>query len=139
RDLAAHGVAVAIHCNRSLAAARELAATLSQEGARVAVLACDLRDADARERLVAEAASALGSLDLLVNNASVFRDDRADRIDPRLWRECFTLHLEAPVALASALARALPEDRRGLVVNIIDQRVWKLNPRFFSYTLSKSA
>src|SRR5690606_29542586 len=92
-----------------------------------------------RARLVDEAAEALGGIDLLVNNASIFRDDRADRPDSQLWRESFALHLEAPVALTAAFADALPADGHGLVVNIIDQRVWRLNPRFFSYTLSKSA
>ena len=51
----------------------------------------------------------------------------------------FDIHLRAPVLLAGKLAAALPEGAEGLVVNIIDQRVWRLTPRYFSYTLSKSA
>src|SRR5690606_24389007 len=98
RDLAAHGFAVAIHCNRSLRDATELATTLRDQGARITVLQGDLADPAARERLVEEAADALGGLDLLVNNASVFRDDRADAPDPDVWRQSLAIHLEAPVA-----------------------------------------
>ena len=49
------------------------------------------------------------------------------------------VNLRAPVQLSSAFVAALPAGREGCVVNIVDQRVWRLNPRFFSYTLSKSA
>jgi len=49
------------------------------------------------------------------------------------------VNLRAPVLLAQHFANALPSDQKGLIVNMIDQRVWKLNPQFFTYTLSKSA
>ena len=55
------------------------------------------------------------------------------------WDRHFAIHLKAPVLLAREFARALPADREGLIVNIIDQRVWRPTPRYFSYALSKSA
>jgi NAD(P)-dependent dehydrogenase (short-subunit alcohol dehydrogenase family) len=91
------------------------------------------------ETLVERASAALGPIRLLVNSASIFRDDSA--VDPNfaVWEKHFAIHLKAPVLLASKLAAQLPEGQEGLVVNIIDQRVWKLTPQYFSYTLSKSA
>src|SRR5690606_33495027 len=81
----------------------------------------------------------LGPVRLLVNNASAFEPDSPTELDWEKWDRHFALHLRAPVALAGRFATALPGNLDGLVVNVIDQRVWRLNPRFFSYTLSKSA
>lgn len=138
-DLAAHGFGVAIHCRHSLAEADELAAAIRIKGGRAAVVQADLADRDAVAGLMPAAAAALGPISLLVNNASVFEPDTAQDFEWPQWEKHFALHLEAPVALARALAEALPPAREGLVVNLIDQRVWKLTPQFFSYTLSKSA
>ena len=49
------------------------------------------------------------------------------------------VNLRAPIWLAQTFAAALPQGEQGLIVNICDQRVWRLNPRFFSYTLAKAA
>jgi len=139
RSLAAQGFAVALHCNRARAAADALAAEITAAGGRAFVLACDLADEASVERLVPEAAAALGPVRVLVNNASLFTDDRA----PEVTRAALRRHLEvntlSPVILAQALARGLPDGADGLVVNILDQRVWKPDPRFFSYALSKAA
>jgi NAD(P)-dependent dehydrogenase (short-subunit alcohol dehydrogenase family) len=103
------------------------------------VFEADLGTADACETLLEEATAALGPVRLLVNSASAFEADSATKIDWERWQRHFAIHLNAPVALTSAFAGALPGGLDGLAVNIIDQRVWRLNPRFFSYTLSKSA
>jgi NAD(P)-dependent dehydrogenase (short-subunit alcohol dehydrogenase family) len=47
--------------------------------------------------------------------------------------------VKAPVLLTRRFAEALPDGREGLVVNLIDQRVWRPTPRYFSYALSKAA
>ena len=87
----------------------------------------------------AEVAADIGPVDLLVNNAAAFEDDAIDRLDLALWRRQFAVDLESPVFLIGAFAAALPADRDGAVVNIIDQRVLKLTPQYLSYTLAKSA
>ncbi len=139
RDLAAHGFLVALHCNRSTAEADALAGEIEAAGGRAAVLQADLEDMDATAMLVARAAEALGPVGLLVNSASVFERDEAQDFDWPLWERHFALHLKAPVLLSRELARALPAESEGLVVNIVDQRVLRPNPQFFSYTLSKAA
>src|SRR5690242_12083546 len=80
-DLAAHGFAVAIHCNRSREDAETLAARIRESGGRAAVVEADLTDAVATGALVAEAAKALGPVGLLVNSASIFRDDSVQEFD----------------------------------------------------------
>lgn len=139
RDLAAHGFAVAIHCNTSRERAERLAKEIAAAGGRAAVVQADLADIGQVERVVGEAQAALGPVRLLVNNASVFDDDTALAFDWQTWDRHFDVHLKTPVLLARRMAEALLEDADGLVVNMIDQRVWRLTPKFFSYTLSKSA
>lgn len=138
-DLAADGFAVAIHANRSFDAARDLADAIAGAGGRAIALAADLTDMAQAGGLIAEAQAALGPVTLLVNSASAFSEDTVLDFDWADWDRHFALHVKAPALLARRLAEALPETGEGLIVNIVDQRVWRLTPRYFSYTLSKSA
>ncbi|ESY16535.1 MULTISPECIES: SDR family oxidoreductase [unclassified Mesorhizobium] len=138
-DLAAHGFAVAIHANRSTAEADALAANIRDGGGRAGAVAADLTDMDAVGDLVGRAAAALGPVTLLVNNASLFVDDSVEDFDWAAWDLHFAIHVKTPALLAQNFARALPQGQEGLIVNIIDQRVWRPTPRYFSYALSKSA
>jgi NAD(P)-dependent dehydrogenase (short-subunit alcohol dehydrogenase family) len=137
-DLAAHGFAVAIHANSSLAKAQELASTICSNGGQAIALQADLRNIDETKALVAKAAEALGPLDLLVNNASVFLDDHASNFNEDHFAAHFDIHVRAPAILSAAFFHQAPINGSGLIVNIIDQRVLALKPTFFSYTLSKS-
>ncbi|HEX7776905.1 MAG TPA: SDR family oxidoreductase, partial [Parvibaculum sp.] len=96
-------------------------------------------DMAAVARLVPDAAAALGPVSLLVNNASVFAEDDIAGMTPESWNDHMEVNLRAPAFLAQALAAQLPRDMDGNIVNIIDQRVWRPNPTFLSYTLSKMA
>lgn len=138
-DLAAHGFPVAIHCNRSVDEGQALADAILARGGMACVVQADLTSEQDVRGLIAKAERQLGPIRLLVNNASLFEDDRVGDLDMALWDRHFAIHLKAPVILSEAMAKALPETTDGLIVNVIDQRVWKLNPNFFSYTLSKTA
>lgn len=138
-DLAANGFAVAIHAHRSTADAETLAGAITASGGRAAVVEADLNDTDAVGGLVGKAAALLGPVGLLINNASVFEPDTVEDFGWENWDRHFALHLKAPVMLARQLAAGLSDKQEGLVVNIIDERVLRLNPRYFSYTLSKAA
>ncbi|MDE1994204.1 MAG: SDR family oxidoreductase [Rhizobiaceae bacterium] len=138
-DLSANGFAVAVHANQSLAEAAELVAKLRQEGKKAIAIKADLRNSAETSTLIQRVVSELGPLDLLVNNASVFQNDTADRFDAEAFEAHFAVHVRAPSILAADFAQQLPADIPGLIVNMVDQRVWALNPRFYSYTLSKAA
>ena len=139
-DLGANGFAVAVHANSRIAEAQALSASIVEAGGEAFALGADLRDGNACVSLFERAATAFGRpVRLLVNNASVFEHDTAAVFDERLWEAHFDLHLKAPVRLTQALVAGLAGGETGLAVNLIDQRVLRLNPRFFSYTLSKSA
>lgn len=128
------GYDVAVHHRDSAEDANETAQAVRAAGVKAAVLSADLGDHP--ERLIGEAARALGPVTLLVNNASVFLDDRLESFTRESWDAHMEANLHAPVALAQAFAAQGVE---GLIVNLIDQRVWRPNPQFFSYSVSKAA
>lgn len=137
-DLAANGFALAIHHRNSHRDAQALVDRLKDKGAVAFALEADLREPGSTRSLIARARNAIGPIDLLVNNASVFEPDTPQAPDMALWDAHFALHLKAPALLAAGFV-AQEELSAGLIVNMIDQRVWKLTPHFYSYTLSKAA
>jgi NAD(P)-dependent dehydrogenase (short-subunit alcohol dehydrogenase family) len=138
--LAREGYRIAIHCRQSVDAAENIASRIGAAGGRAVVVKGDLADASAVGRLVDDAVKALGvPLTLLVNNASEFEPDEVETLSQDRWDRHFAVNLRAPAFLARDFARQLPSDREGSIVNIVDQRVWKLTPQFFSYTLTKAA
>lgn len=137
--LAEDGWSLAIHHNHSQAEAEEVAAFVREAGGRAVTLQADLSDIAEAEALFAGAAQALGPLTLLVNNASIFQQDDADNMTSKGWDAHMDINLKTPAFLAQAFARALPEGVEGNIINMIDQRVWRLTPKFLSYTISKSA
>lgn len=132
------GFDVAVHHRDSAQDAAETAALIEAEGRRAVVLSGDLTDPGIA-RLVHETQAALGPVTLLVNNASLFLEDRFESFDPADLDAHMATNVRAPALLAQAFAALLPADRAGLVVNILDQRVWRPNPQFFGYSLSKAA
>ncbi len=133
--LVADGWRVLIHCNRSRAEAEALAAGLMAGAAHAPlVVAADLADMADAEALPGLSP---GPLTLLVNNASLFEEDRLDDFAGDRWARHMAVNLEAPARLIRAFARQLPDGAGGLVVNLLDAKLAALNPDFFSYTVSK--
>ena len=137
--LAGAGYSVAIHCGSARTEAEALAREIDRRGGSAAVVTADLADPTDVDSLMPAAEAALGPVTLLVNNASSFVVDDVCAIDVPTWNRQFSINLRAPSVLAGALANRLPDGRRGAIVNIIDQRVWKLTPQYYSYTLTKAA
>jgi NAD(P)-dependent dehydrogenase (short-subunit alcohol dehydrogenase family) len=121
---------------RDGAAAQEAVAEIEALGRRARAAGGDLADPADCERLVAAAPSPLR---LLVNSASLFEDDLLPTVSAERLDAAFHVNVRAPILLARAFAQALPDGEDGLVVNLIDQKVLHLDPRFFSYSVSKAA
>jgi len=138
--LGARGWSVAVHYRHSEAGAGDTAAQIALAGGRAVTVQADLAVEEETATLVRAAQEAMGGpLTLLVNSASTFTNDSALGHGRADWDLHMEANLRAPVLLAQHFARALPPDLAGLIVNLIDMRVTKLNPLFFTYTLSKSA
>jgi NAD(P)-dependent dehydrogenase (short-subunit alcohol dehydrogenase family) len=136
--LAEAGYAVAVHYGEGAADADALVTEITGGGGRAVALAADLANENEVAGLIGRAAEALGPLDVLVNNASVFERDEALDATRESWDRHMEINLRAPFVLAQGLARQLPGGAAGNIVNILDQRVENLTPHFVSYTLSKS-
>src|SRR4029078_9602585 len=132
------GYAGVLHANNSRHDAERLACFLMGAGGQARVVLADLADHEAVRGLV-PAASAFGRLTLLVNNAGEFEPDDIETLSHARFQRAVAVNLEAPLFLSQAFAAQAPEGLDASIVNIVDQRVLKPNPRFFSYTLSKSA
>ena len=137
-DLAAAGWGVAIHYRRSRDEAIALVGEIESGGGRAAAIHGDLSNQADVESLVPRATEALGAPTCLINNASEFLLDTISNVAAETWDTHQAINLKAPVFLARALFLHLPEGAVGTVINSIDQRVWKLTPEFFSYTISKA-
>ncbi|WP_346891294.1 SDR family oxidoreductase [uncultured Roseibium sp.] len=138
-DLASHGWSLVLHAHSHPEKADELVRDIRSRGGRAEVLIADLTDIAELRGFMADAAKPFGNPSVLINNASIFEDDIIGELDPARYDAHFNIHTRAPVFLAEDFAKRLPEGRNGLIVNVIDQRVWKLTPQAFSYTLSKAA
>jgi len=90
-------------------------------------------------QLVGQASAALGPISCIVNNASLFEYDSATAFSWELLNAHMQANVAAPVLLAQELHAATPEGRQAVVVNLLDQKLYNLNPDFLSYTLSKAA
>lgn len=137
KRLAGEGWRVAVHSHRPGVEVDGFARSL---GGGAFVLEADLSDPAAAEALPARAQGVLGGpLDAIVNNASVFEFNRAANFTIEEFQRDQSVNLLAPILLARALAAAPPKGRPGVVVNLLDQKLWNLNPDFFTYTMSKIA
>ena len=146
--LAEAGHDVAVHYASSGADAADVVQCIEKIGRRAAALQADLLVEAETEALVSRAAEALGGpVTVLVNNASIFEHDDIESASSETWHRHIGSNLRAPFVLTQRLAAQLPGPERdaagepvarGLVVNMIDQRVRKLTPDFMTYTIAKA-
>jgi NAD(P)-dependent dehydrogenase (short-subunit alcohol dehydrogenase family) len=137
--LAEAGFAVAVHSHTSSADAEITCAEIRQRGRDTVALRADLgREAEVADLLPA-AEAALGPIGVLINNASVFERDEWHDATRASWERHIEPNLRAPFVLMQDFARRLPPRAEGVVVNMLDQRVWSLTQHFVSYSVSKAA
>ncbi|MGO4381707.1 SDR family oxidoreductase [Pseudoduganella sp. RAF53_2] len=137
--LAQAGWDIAVHYRHSHDEARDVAQAIAALGRRAVTLDCDLSDQEAVKQLLPRAVAALDAVHCVVNNASLFDYDSHfdfgfERLDAHMHA-----NVGAPVLLAHALYDATPERGEAVVINLLDQKLYNLNPDFLSYTLSKAA
>lgn len=137
--LAEAGFDVAVHYGSSAAEAEAAAEEVRARGRAAAALEADLAREAESAALLGRAAAALGGpIGVLVNNASVFERDEWHDATRASWDAHLEPNLRAPFVLIQAFARALPPAAEGVVINMLDQRVWSVTPHFVSYTVSKA-
>jgi NAD(P)-dependent dehydrogenase (short-subunit alcohol dehydrogenase family) len=137
--LAAVGHGLVIHANAGASEAEALAASLRAGGAKAWAVAADLSDLAATDALIARVAKLVGApLSGLVNSASIFDFDTPQGIDSAAFDRAMAINLRAPALLSQHFAAQADAGADNCIVNILDQKLWNMNPDFFSYTLSKA-
>ena len=134
---------VVIHYNRNETKAQNLAKSIIKLGGHAFCVQANFMDVHSvagmmdvvYERLQAYKAV----LSALINSASLFRDDNIRDFDASSYEAHMMVNLRVPLQLSHDFARLLPAKEKGVIINIIDQRVLRPQPQFFSYYLSKSA
>ncbi len=138
RGLAVLGHNIIVHYNSSGAGAERVCAEIAEQGGHASSIRADLQNSAERAGLIELAAKPFGPLDVLINNASAFEPDSARTLTERRWDAHFDLHAKAPAFLAQDFAAQLPPEKKGNIINMIDERVLRNSPGYFSYSLSKS-
>lgn len=138
--LAEDGWIVVIHYGRSRDKAETLANQINEAGGRAVIVGANLHIPAELDTLVERAAEAAGHpLTAHINNASTFVQDSASDFSHALYEHHMDINVRAPLRLAQAFAAQLPDNETGAIINMIDQRVLKPNPLYFTYSLSKAA
>lgn len=134
--LAQDGWFVWVHYNTSRAEAAEAVNAIRAKGGRAKAVKADLSNARQTEGLIGKCGDG-PDLTLLVNSASLFELDRPMDFSLKQWDRHHAVNLRAPAVLSRDFAAALAKKRKGLIVNLLDQKLWNLNPDFYSYTIAK--
>ncbi|TQV83572.1 SDR family oxidoreductase [Denitrobaculum tricleocarpae] len=148
-DFAAQGWTVAAHYRSSSAEADSLIAEIAATGGKAHAFQADLTQEADVQALVPSVVEAVGPLGCLINNASTFERDSIETASRESWDQHIEPNLRAPLVLTQSFAKALkdavepardgaPAPLNGVVINMIDQRVWNPTPQYLSYALSKA-
>jgi NAD(P)-dependent dehydrogenase (short-subunit alcohol dehydrogenase family) len=135
--LAADGWDLGLHFHHAQAEADVLSTEISRLGAKAVPLRCDLGDPSQLSGLIEACEGHLGTVTCLINNAAVFAYDDLASLDTGQWRRHLDVNLLAPLLLSKAFAARLPDEVTGCIINMLDQKVFNLNPDFLSYTVAK--
>ena len=128
---------IVIHFNKSKSKAEDLKKKLFLKGSKIYLIKANLNKDSDLKKIIKFAKSKLKYFDCLINNASLFENDKLDNFTSQSWEKHITTNLKAPAYLSKEFSKNI-KGKNNNIINIIDQRVFKLTPFFFSYTLSKT-
>ncbi len=137
RKLSGPNKEILIHYNKSKLKAERLKKELSSKGTKVYLVKGDLSKETGIKKIIKFAKSKLKFFDCLINNASLFENDKLENFSLDSWSKHLRTNLRAPALLSKEFAKNI-KGKNNNIINIIDQRVFKLTPYFFSYTISKT-
>ena len=138
KSLAGYDIDITIHFNKSKSLAQKLKMDLEDMGSKVHLIKADLSNINQVKKIIPIANKKMRGLDCLINNASVFEKDDLNNFTDKSFLKHINVNLKAPALLMKDFKKFV-KGKDANIVNIIDQRIKKLTPYFFSYTLSKVA
>ena len=138
KNLSGPGVEIVIHYNKSKSGAEKLKKQLSENGTKIYLVKGDLSKEKDLKKIIHFSKKKLEYFDCLINNASLFENDNLLNFSTKSWDMHLNTNLKAPAYLSREFSKNTGKSKNANIINIIDQRVFKLTPFFFSYTLSKT-
>ena len=135
--LSGPNIEIVIHYNKSKSEAEKLKKKLSLMGSKIYLIKGDLSKETDLNKIIKFAKNKLKYFDCLINNASVFENDKIENFTSDSWGRHLRTNLRTPALLSKIFAKNT-KNKNNNIINIIDQRVFKLTPFFFSYTISKT-
>ncbi len=133
------GWKVIIHYNSNKNDALSLQKEIQKNGGAASIIKANLNSSKATEELISKSEKKFGKLTLLVNNASIFENDSVHSLTIDTWDIHNNVNTKAPLLLSQSFAKLLPKKEPGVIINIIDQRVFSPRPDFISYSSSKNS
>ena len=137
KKLSGKEIEILIHYNKSKSKAENLKKELQKKGSKVFLVRGDLSKEKDVNKIIKFAKSKLKFFDCLINNASLFENDKIENFTTDSWGKHLRTNLRTPALFSKMFARNI-KGKNNNIINIIDQRVFKLTPYFFSYTISKT-
>ncbi len=137
KKLSGNKVEIVIHFNKSRTKAIALKKELEKNGTKIHLVKGNLNKQEDIKKIIKSSKKNLKYFDCLINNASMFENDKLENFSSESWNKHLNINLKAPAILTREFAKNV-KGKNNNVINIIDQRVFKLTPFFFSYTLSKT-
>ena len=135
--LSGPNIEITIHYNKSKSKAESLKKKLQKFGTTVYLVCGDLSKEKDVKKIIKLSKSKMKFFDCLVNNASLFENDKLENFTSESWENHISTNLKAPALLSKEFSKNI-RGKNNNIINIIDQRVFKLTPYFLSYTLSKT-
>ena len=137
-NLASHKNQITIHYNKSKEKAEKLKKILEKKGSKVFLIKADLNKISELNKIIKFANVKMKGVNCLINNASLFENDNIKNFSIKGWDKHININLKAPAILIKQFAKIVSKNIKANIINIVDQRVFKLTPYFLSYTLSKT-
>jgi NAD(P)-dependent dehydrogenase (short-subunit alcohol dehydrogenase family) len=137
-SLASHKNQITIHYNKSKEKAEKLKKILVKKGSKVFLIKADLNKISELNKIIKFANVRMKGVNCLINNASLFENDNIKNFSIKGWDKHININLKAPAILIKQFAKIVSKNIKANIINIVDQRVFKLTPYFLSYTLSKT-
>ena len=133
------GMNIIIHYNKSKIPANILKREIVALGVRCETIKCNFNDRRKVDKFYSKASKLLGKISCLINNASVFENDKILNFTPKSWDKHLDTNLYAPIKLSKDFAKEYKNEKNGNIINILDQGVINPSTTFFSYNISKAA
>jgi NAD(P)-dependent dehydrogenase (short-subunit alcohol dehydrogenase family) len=137
-SLASHKNQITIHYNKSKGKAAKLKKILERKGSKVFLIKADLNKISELNKIIKFANIKMKGINCLINNASLFENDNIKNFSIKRWEKHLNINLKAPALLIKQFSKVVSKKTKANIINIVDQRVFKLTPYFLSYTLSKT-